>query len=222
MKITKKWLEEKKACASGIDYVAEKGWLDLEGAELAHKLAAANQIDYTHWLFKNILTHKNLRLWAIYSAEQVLPIWAAYNPDNDTPQRAIAAAKADAENPMDENRMAARAAAEAAWDAAGDTARAAAWAAADAARAARAAAWAAADAAGMAAAWAARAARAAAWAAAWAAWTAWTAWTDRGRRAAWDAAGEDAGDAAGDAKKEMQLKIINYGFKLLKQQKTEE
>ena len=213
MKITKKWLEEKEACEDGVDYVTKNGWLGLAPDELAHKLAAANQIDYTHWLFKNILTHKNLRLWAIYSAEQVLPIWAAYNPDNDTPQRAIAAAKADAENPMDENRMAARAAAWAAADAARAAADAA-WAAADAAGmaargaawAARAATWAAEDAAGMTAAWAARAARAAAWA------------VEDAARAAWDAAGEDAGDAAGDAKKEMQLKIINYGLELLKNQ----
>ena len=197
MKITREWLIDKNACKSGVDYIVEKGWLGLDAVDLVNNLADANKIAYAHWLFKNVLSTKNLQLWAIYGAEQVLPMWVAFDNVNDTPQRAIAAAIAFVENPTDENRRAAADAGEAAWAAAGAAAAIAggiAGAAADADAAA-----------------AAGAAGAVAWAAA--------------AGAAWAVAGEAAGAAWTawiTAKKEMQLKIIKHGIELFQQQKKEE
>ena len=114
MKITREWLIDKNACKSGVDYIVEKGWLGLDAVDLVNNLADANKIAYAHWLFKNVLSTKNLQLWAIYGAEQVLPMWVAFDNVNDTPQRAIAAAIAFVENPTDENRRAAADAGEAA------------------------------------------------------------------------------------------------------------
>ena len=118
--------------------------LEGEGKVCARKRTILKAFDAT----------KLLQDFAIWCAEQVLPVFEDRYPNDDRPRRAIEAAKVAIENPSEENKMVAIAAAYTA-DAASWAARAA-YAAADA-DAAYAASWAA-----RAASWAARAAYAAA------------------------------------------------------------
>jgi hypothetical protein len=128
----------------------------------------------------NRIVDSLIRLMAADFAEEVLPIWQKYAPDDKRPELAIKAARDFANGRIFREALAATWAAAGA--AAGDAARDAAWAAWHAARAAWHAAWAAAgDAAGGSAGAAARAAR--------------------------DAAG-DARDAAWDAAQQKQREIF--------------
>jgi len=187
VKITLDYLKEKSACQSGIDFVTEKGMLDLEDKDFATKLVEYEQFDWAYWLLKRLFNKRQSVQMAIFAAEQVIDIYEKKYPDNKKPREAIEAARKVLENDTEENRNAAYAAAYAA----ADTADAAYAAAADAA-------YAAADdaAAAAAAAYAAYAAYAAAYAA--------------------YAAAADAAYAAADAKrKEMKVRILTYAIGLL-------
>ena len=136
---------------------------------------------------------KNLRLFAYWCAEQVLPIYEAEYPDDYRPRNAIETAKRYVECLATEEELSA--AMDAAWAAAA-AAMDAAWAAAAAASAAaRHAARHAASAAARYAAW--DAASAAAWAAA-----------DAARYAAWDAAWAAAWAAARDDQESQLLAMV--------------
>jgi hypothetical protein len=155
---------------------------------------------------------------AIFAAEQVLPIFEKYDPNDKRPRKAIEAAKKVLDKDIrNTSTHAARAAAYADADAAADAARAAAYADADAAAARAAAADAAADAAARAAADAARAAAYAADAAYAAAYAA-----DAARAAAYaDAYAADAAraaayaaDAARAAADDIKEEIHQFSFSL--------
>jgi hypothetical protein len=92
--------------------------LEGEGKVCARKRTILKAFDAT----------KLLQDFAIWCAEQVLPVFEDRYPNDDRPRRAIEAAKVAIENPSEENKMAAKAAAYTAY-AASWAARAASWAA---------------------------------------------------------------------------------------------
>jgi hypothetical protein len=190
-KITRKFLEDKKACTDGKEWCLSHGELTLQ--ELYPIFLEHKKHEWFNWLLVRVMNKKQKVYYAIFAAEQVIGFYENKYPDDPRPRKAIEAAKAYLANPCARTKRAAAAAA--------DAAAYAADAAAYAAYAADAAAYAAAvaDAAAYAADAAAYAADAAADAAAY---------------AAYDAA--DAAYAADAAKEEMYNKILEYGYNLLK------
>jgi len=212
MKITLNWLKKHGACSASMEMFAAQPERD---AAAIVKLLREQNTDWANWLICRMLTRKQKIQFAVFAAEQVLPIFEVKYPDDSRPRLAIEAAK----NVIDRNTIKNRsAAASCAADAAAARATAYAYAAADVASAAAAAA-AAADAAASTAYAAARAtayvdvdadvaftAASAAYAAAYAA-----ALASSRARAAVDS------DALVRAK--MQATIITYGLSLLEGKK---
>jgi len=189
-----KKLEKARACSDGIDWLKEQKETDLK--KLALKAIEENHTHWVNWAIVKIMTYKQYVSYAIYATKQVLDIYEKKYPNDKRLRDAIKAAEKCIKNPTRKNKDAAEAARAAALAA---EATGAAWAVAKTAGAA----WAAAETT----AWAAEAA----WAAAE---TAVEATEAMGSARAKEAV-EAAAEAAGAAKKEMQIKIVKNGFKLL-------
>jgi hypothetical protein len=223
MKITKKWLKDKKACND-----AFKKFLELQ-----HKLKSDKQVintamklsrfDWSNWVIVRLMNKKQKVQYAVFAAELVLKVFENKYPDDKRPREAVEAAKNYIKRPSKKTKKDA-AAANAAYAAyaAANAANAAyaAYAAANAANAAYAAAANAAYAAYAAAnaAYAAAAANAAANAAN-AAYAAYAA-ANAAYAAAYAAAAANAANAANAAyaaaaKIAIQKKIIKNGIKIL-------
>ena len=143
MLITDEWIAEHKPCRQAI-----KWWDHTErvAVKIARALIAESKLDWANWLVTKVLEHHELVEYAIFAAEQALPVFEDKHPHDKRPREAIDAAKRVLEDDTPEKRVAADAAAYAA-DAAAYAARAAAYAARAAAYAAAHAAARAADAA---------------------------------------------------------------------------
>ena len=191
MKITKEQIKALNPCTDGYK------WFLKHGSEcLLTTLLAVDKprTDWARWLYTQLMTFNQRREFAIFAAEQVLPIFEKKYPLDGRPRAAIEAAKAVLKNNTQETRVVAANAANAANAAYAAAANAANAAAANAAYAAYAADAAAADA-------AADAADAAAAAAAYAANSANSAYA--------------AADASAYARKEMQTTLIHKAVEIL-------
>ena len=136
MKIDLKWLKEKNACSSGVEWwQAQK---EKDGVKVVKALIKADKLDYAGWLIVRIMDYKEYVGYAIFAAEQVIDIFEKTYPADNRPRLAIAAAKKCLDNPTKENKATAYAAVNAtrAAAAAAYAADSAAYAAAYAARAA--------------------------------------------------------------------------------------
>jgi hypothetical protein len=184
--ITTKFLESHNACSSGMTWVTENGLIGLPAKGFLNRLISGEKEQWGNWLIVRLMNKKQKVQYAIFAAEQVINIFEKKYPDDDRPRKAIEVAKNYLNNPNKKTKAAAYAAAYAAY---------AAYAAADAAYADddAYAAYAAADAAAAAAA-------------------------DEGSYAddadAYAAAAY-AAYAAADARKEMQIRILNYGMSII-------
>ena len=188
--ITLKNLKELRACGDGVDWFKAQNETAIDKVCLA--LCADNHEDWANWLIVRFMTRKQKLKYAIYAAEQVLEIFEKH-PNDARPRQAIAAAKKVLKSNTKKNRDAAAAAAHAATHAATHAA-------------AHAAVYAAAHAAAYDAAYA---VYAAAYDAAYAAYA-----------AAYDAAYTAAHAAAhAAARKEMYLKIIKYGLRIMREKR---
>lgn len=186
-KVTVKWLKSWDACEEGIEWFESQK--ENEPIKLLKKLVRLKEYSHANYSVVACMNLKQKRMYAIYSAEQVIDIFEKEHPNDDRPRKAIEAAKKALKSNTEKNRAAARDAARVA-KAAGDATWAAAWATG-------------------AAAWAAWAAGAAAWAAGDSAKAAKVAGD-------YDWAARDSDWAARDAAKAaMRKKIINYGISLL-------
>ncbi len=99
MKITLAWLKKHNACAEGIEYCEQKGLIGLPADQFAEKLVEGNKLPWANWLIARALQKLDKVRYAVYAAEQVLPIFDKKYPKDDRPKNAIAAAKAYIENP---------------------------------------------------------------------------------------------------------------------------
>ena len=93
MKITEEWLIEKDARLEAIKYVKEQGLIDLPDVKFVKKLIELKELDYANWLITHVIDKKGCVKYAIFAAEQVLPIWEKAYPADDRPTKAIEAAK---------------------------------------------------------------------------------------------------------------------------------
>jgi len=134
MIITDEWIAEHRPCQEAIDWWDKK---ERNALVLLRRLIEQEHYRWANWFIVRVMTQPQYLAYAIFAAEQALPLYEAKFPDNRAPHHAIEATKAVLANDSAENRNAA----DAAYAAAGAAADAAAYAAAHAAaRAAEAAA----------------------------------------------------------------------------------
>ena len=106
MVITEQYLHNLGACQPGIDL-----WLTKKEADpirCVDQLVKISKYTYATWLIAYLLTFRNAAKFAIYAAEQVLPIFEAEYPDDNRPRKAMRSAKRALKNPSKINTEAAR------------------------------------------------------------------------------------------------------------------
>ena len=104
MKITLNWLKKHGACRASLEMFAAQPERD---AAAIIKLLIATNTDWANWLICRMLTRKQKIQFAVFAAEQVLPIFEAKYPNDNRPRLAIEAAK----NVIDRNTIKNRSAA---------------------------------------------------------------------------------------------------------------
>ena len=138
MEITEAWLTKQKACREGVEWWEKCG--ETKDVAVLKKLIKGKYLPWANWLIVRVMTYRQFVRYAVYAAEQVLPIYEKKYPKDDRPRKAIEAAKKCIDNPSEENKKAAAASANAATAYAASAATSAAYAAAYASAAAYAAA----------------------------------------------------------------------------------
>ena len=142
-------------CPAALDWGRQTydGRVTIPASTLLRRLIREDKLDWANWLIVRVMTRPQYLRYAIYAAEQGLPLFERQVPGDTRPRQAIEAARACLAHDTPENRRTARRAAEAAGRAAGAAeaagraagwaAEAAGWAAGEAGWAAEAAGWAA-------------------------------------------------------------------------------
>ena len=117
MLITKEWLKEKSACKEGYEWsLKQDGFEDgIEVIKFLNTLVEDGHWDWANWVIVRAMTRPQCLAYAIFSSEQVIDIFEKKYPKDDSPRKAIEAAKRVLENDTEENRAAAGAAAAAAY-----------------------------------------------------------------------------------------------------------
>ena len=111
MLITEKWLNDQNACGGGIQW-----WKSLNTGKPEDIFRAAQteeEFDYCVWMVKYTFNKKQAVEFSIFCAEKVLHFWEEKYPENDSPARAIEAAKKYLKRPCKETKDAAKDAANA-------------------------------------------------------------------------------------------------------------
>ena len=112
LKITRKWLDKKRACCSEIDKIrAEKEFFGDPILILGH-LLEKNRGKKANWLITNLMDKKQCSEYAIFAAEQVIHIFKEQCPIDKRPEIAIDAAKKCLKNPCKKTKIATRKAAD--------------------------------------------------------------------------------------------------------------
>ncbi|MCK4828809.1 hypothetical protein KA005_74480 [bacterium] len=191
--LTEKWLIEQRACSEGIEWLSAQPNKSMQILfDICIKSKDPRKLEWASWVIAKKLSEIDKVRYAVFAAQQVIDIYEKIYPEDNRPREAIKAAKKYIQKSSQKNAVYAADAA----DGAAYAALCRAHAALCPAHAAHAA---------YAAAHAAHAAYAAAYAAAGAAYAA---------DAAAGAAAYAAAGAAGAEK--MKIKILKYGFQLLK------
>ena len=102
MKITKEWLKEKNACQSGIKWFLKQDKTD--SIEVLKELVKQDELEDAGWLIVRVMSYKQYVPYAVFAAEQVIDIFEDKYPCDKRPREAIEAAKACINNPSDENK----------------------------------------------------------------------------------------------------------------------
>jgi len=130
-------------CPAALDWGRQTydGRVTIPASTLLRRLIREDKLDWANWLIVRVMTRPQYLRYAIYAAEQGLPLFERQVPGDTRPRQAIEAARACLAHDTPENRRTARRAAEAAGEA--GRAAGAAEAAGEAGWAAEAAGWAA-------------------------------------------------------------------------------
>ena len=110
MKVTKKWLKEKRACCSEKDM--DRAEKDLKGdiKLITKALLKENRFSDANWLLTELMDKKQCVEYAVFAAKQVLHIFEERYPKDDRPKKAIEAAEKYLKDPSENNRKTAYAA----------------------------------------------------------------------------------------------------------------
>ena len=117
MQITLDKLKELGACNEAIEKWGKLELVNLTLEETIGKCRELDRLDWANWLIVRVITLKQRGMYAVYAAEQVLPIFEGEYHDDKRPRQAIEAAKKVIENDTEENRRSAYDAYDAAYDA---------------------------------------------------------------------------------------------------------
>ena len=108
-KITKEWLEEKGACGEGKDWFSSQSSSFI--CPVIRKLVVLERFGWANWTITRAMTHEQNVRYACFSALQSIENFERLFPDDDRPRKAIEAALKWADNPTEENKVAAESAA---------------------------------------------------------------------------------------------------------------
>ena len=132
MKVTKKWLKEKRACCSENDMDRAEKELKGDVKLITDTLLKEDRFNDANWLLTKLMNKSQCVKYAIFAAKQVLGVFEKKHPNDKRPRKAIEAAENYLKDPSENNKKAAANAAHAAANAATYAAANAAYAAADA------------------------------------------------------------------------------------------
>lgn len=106
MKLTKAWLKDHDTCEDAIEMFSQQE--ETDSNKILKLLTKRKQYAWANWLIVRLLRREDAILYAIYAAEQVLPIFEDAYPGDLHPRQAIEAAKkGNASNALDAARSAA-------------------------------------------------------------------------------------------------------------------
>src|SRR3990167_9413367 len=120
MKITVDWLDGRIACSDGVEWF--EGQSATDAVEVLNALIKSKKLVWAYWLIVRVIDRKQYLQYAVFAAEQVLPIFEKKYPKQDKVKKAIEAARQVILDDTAKNREAARAAADAAASVAADAA----------------------------------------------------------------------------------------------------
>lgn len=113
--ITKEWIDQNKPCVEALKWY--KDYLGKSPIVILKRLIKAEKYDWANWFIVRVMEYKDYVSYAVFAAEQILPIFEEKYPDDKRPRQAIEAAKRCIKDPSEENKKAAWAAAWTAWTA---------------------------------------------------------------------------------------------------------
>ena len=106
-------------CPAALDWGRQTydGRVTIPASTLLRRLIREDKLDWANWLIVRVMTRPQYLRYAIYAAEQGLPLFERQVPGDTRPRQAIEAARACLAHDTPENRRTARRAAEAAGEA---------------------------------------------------------------------------------------------------------
>ena len=94
MKITKKWLEEKRACCSENDMDRAEKELKGDVKLITDTLLKEDRFNDANWLLTKLMNKKQCVEYAVFAAKQVLGVFEKKHPNDKKPRKAAAYAYA--------------------------------------------------------------------------------------------------------------------------------
>jgi hypothetical protein len=91
VKITKEWLNGKRACKEGFDWWEKHAEANVK--KLALRLVKENHFDWANWMLTRLFDKTQNIKYATFAAEQVIGIYEKDYPKDDRPRKAIEATK---------------------------------------------------------------------------------------------------------------------------------
>jgi len=107
MKITKKWLEEKRACCSENDMDRAEKELKGDVKLITDTLLKEDRFNDANWLLTKLMNKKQCVEYAVFAAKQVLGVFEKKHPNDKKPRKAIEAAEKYLKDPSENNKKAA-------------------------------------------------------------------------------------------------------------------
>lgn len=118
-KITDEWIKENLPCVGATKWWDKK---ERNPIKILKLLIKDKKYSWANWFIVRIMQYRDYVSYAVYAVEQVLDIYEREYPDDKRPQQEIEAAKRCIKNPSEKNKTAADAAAVAATTGAADAA----------------------------------------------------------------------------------------------------
>lgn len=93
MKITKNWLQKRNVCLSSYNHICDNDYIGLDSSSFLKKLIDNDRLSDAYWLIIKVMNKKQSVQYAIFAAEQVINIFEKEYAEDKGPRNAIEAAK---------------------------------------------------------------------------------------------------------------------------------
>jgi hypothetical protein len=109
MKLNRQWFKDNNACTDSYQWICAliNTNESLEDISIIEQLIKEDRLNWANWTICRIFTYEQKIKYAIFAAEQVIDIYEKKYPNNDSPRKAIIAAKTYLESPTEKNKKAA-------------------------------------------------------------------------------------------------------------------